>query len=154
MSHALAHVRGSRRQINPCSWAQSEHGLHPLQHTQQALQRVRIKIAPHLDPSPTRQHYGQPCRYLLFSVHPSNLTHTLLIEQVGCSDAYLPVKNILWPSVSCARNNANAECGEGTGKAIRNPKFLIEGRETNRQPGMDRKHSEGASAGAIMLLHS
>ena len=33
-------------------------------------------------------------------------------------------------------------------------KRLIEGRETNRQPGMDREHSEGASAGAIMLLHS
>jgi hypothetical protein len=25
--------------------------------------------------------------------------------------------------------------------------FLIEGRETNRQPGMDREHWEGASAG-------
>jgi hypothetical protein len=30
---ALAHVRSSGRQIDPCSWAQSKHGLHPLQHT-------------------------------------------------------------------------------------------------------------------------
>ena len=34
---ALAHVRGSGREIDPCSCAQSKHGLHPLQHTHQTL---------------------------------------------------------------------------------------------------------------------
>ena len=30
----------------------SKHGLRPLQHAYQSLQRVRIKIAPHFDPAP------------------------------------------------------------------------------------------------------
>src|ERR1019366_6788693 len=56
----LAHVGDSRSQIDPCSWAQSKHGLHPLQHTHQALERTRIKITMHFDPAPARQHHGQP----------------------------------------------------------------------------------------------
>ena len=56
----LAHVGDSRSQIDPCSWTQSKHGLHPLQRTHQALERIRIKIRMYLDPAPARQHNCQP----------------------------------------------------------------------------------------------
>src|ERR1700687_1923594 len=56
----LAHVGDSGSQIDPCGWPQSKHRLHPLQHTQQALERTRIKIRTYLDPAPARQHYCQP----------------------------------------------------------------------------------------------
>ena|SRR5579871_966108 len=56
----LAHVGDPGGQIDPCSWAQSKHGLRPLQQTHQALERIRIKIRMYLDPMPTQQHNGQP----------------------------------------------------------------------------------------------
>ena len=56
----LAHVGDSGGQIDPCGWAQSKHGLRPLQQTHQALERIRIKIRMYLDPAPARQHHGQP----------------------------------------------------------------------------------------------
>src|ERR1035438_7032359 len=56
----LAHVGDSGSQIDPCGWAQSKHGLDPLQQTHQALERTRIKIRMYLDPAPARQHHGQP----------------------------------------------------------------------------------------------
>ena len=50
----------------PCGWTQSKHGLHPLQCTHQALERIRIKIKMYLDPAPARQHHGQPtARFVL-----------------------------------------------------------------------------------------
>ena len=56
----LAHVGDSGGQIDPCGWAQSKHGLRPLQDAHQAFERTRIKIRMHLDPAPVRQHHGQP----------------------------------------------------------------------------------------------
>jgi len=56
----LAHVGDPGGQIDPCGWTQSEHGLHPLQHTHQALERTSIKIRTYLDPARARQHYCQP----------------------------------------------------------------------------------------------
>ena len=62
----LAHVGDSGGQIDPCGWTQSKHGLHPLQCTHQALERIRIKIRMYLDPAPARQHHGQPtARFVL-----------------------------------------------------------------------------------------
>jgi hypothetical protein len=63
----LAHVGDSRSQIDPCGWAQSKHGLDPLQHTDQPLECVHIKIAMHFDSAPAGQHHGQPATPLLFS---------------------------------------------------------------------------------------
>ena len=64
----LAHVGDPGGQIDPCGWAQSKHGLRPLQSTHQALERTRIKIRMHLDPAPARQHHGQPTtRFVLLS---------------------------------------------------------------------------------------
>lgn len=54
----LAHVGDPGGQIDPCSWAQSKHGLRPLQDGHQAFERTRIKIRMHLDPAPARQHHG------------------------------------------------------------------------------------------------
>lgn len=63
---SFAHVGDSRSQIDPCGWAQSKHGLGPLQKTHQALERIRIKIRMHLDPAAARQHHGHPTtRFLL-----------------------------------------------------------------------------------------
>ena len=56
----LAHVGDSGGQIDPCSWAQSKHGLHLLQCSHQALERLRIKIRKYLNAAPARQHHGQP----------------------------------------------------------------------------------------------
>jgi hypothetical protein len=50
----LPHVSDSRGQIDPCGWTQAKHGLHPLQCTHQARERVRIKIRMYLDPAPAR----------------------------------------------------------------------------------------------------
>ena len=67
----LAHVGDPGGQINPCSWAQSKHGLRPLQCTHQAFERVRIKVRMYLDPSPARQHHGQPTtRFVLLRRFP------------------------------------------------------------------------------------
>ncbi len=38
-------------QIDSRSWAQSKHGLRPLQHTHQALESIDIKIRMHFDPA-------------------------------------------------------------------------------------------------------
>jgi hypothetical protein len=62
---AFPHVSGSDRKIDPCSWAQSKHGLHSLQRTHQTLEGVHIKIAPHFDPPSVRQDIGQPATRLL-----------------------------------------------------------------------------------------
>jgi hypothetical protein len=56
---ALAHVSDSGGQIDPCGWAQSEHGLGLLQQTHQPLERICIKIRMYLDPAPARQYHGQ-----------------------------------------------------------------------------------------------
>ena len=56
----LAHVGDSRSQIDPCGWAQSKHGLRPLQNAHQAFERTRIKTRMYLDPAPARQHHRQP----------------------------------------------------------------------------------------------
>jgi len=62
----LAHVRDAGGQIDPCGWTESKHGLYPLQHTHQALERIRIKVRMYLDAAPVRQHHGQPTtRFLL-----------------------------------------------------------------------------------------
>src|ERR1035441_6725075 len=44
----LAHVGDPGGQIHPCSWAQSKHGLRPLQDAHQAFERTSIKIRMHL----------------------------------------------------------------------------------------------------------
>jgi len=59
-SNPLPHVGDPGGQIDPCCSTQSKHGLYPLQHTHQALERTRIKIRTHLDPAPARQYYCQP----------------------------------------------------------------------------------------------
>jgi hypothetical protein len=56
----LAHVGDPGGQIDPRSWAQSKHVLHPLRDAHQAFERTPIKIRMHLDPVPARQHHGQP----------------------------------------------------------------------------------------------
>jgi hypothetical protein len=62
----LAHVGDAGGQIDPCGWTQAKHGLHPLQCTHQALQRIRIKTRVYLDPAPARKHHGQPAtRFVL-----------------------------------------------------------------------------------------
>jgi len=62
----LAHIGDAGGQIDPCGWAQSKHGLRPLQDAHQALERIRIKIRMYLDPAPARQHHGQPAtRFVL-----------------------------------------------------------------------------------------
>jgi len=45
-------------QIDACSWAQSKHGLRPLQDAHQAFERIRIKVRMYLDPAPARQNHG------------------------------------------------------------------------------------------------
>ena len=55
MSHALAHVCGSRRQIDARRRAHTEHGLQPLQHSYQSRQRRPIKAGPNFD-SAARSH--------------------------------------------------------------------------------------------------
>ena len=54
----LAHVGDPGGQIDSCGWAQSKHGLRPLQYTHQALERTRVKIRMYLDPTPAPQHHG------------------------------------------------------------------------------------------------
>jgi len=61
----LPHISGSGRQIDRCRWAQSKHGLHPLQRTYQTLEGVPIKIALHFDPPSVPQYNGQPATRLL-----------------------------------------------------------------------------------------
>ena len=56
----LAHVGDPGGQIDPCGWTQSKHGLHPLQGTDQVLERIRIKIRMYLDPASARQYHDQP----------------------------------------------------------------------------------------------
>jgi serine/threonine protein kinase len=58
-------VLGAGRQIDPCRWAQSKHGLHPLQRTHQTLEGVHIKITLHFDPPSVRQYDGQTATRLL-----------------------------------------------------------------------------------------
>lgn len=45
----LTHVGDSGGQIDPCGCTQSKHGLHPLQCTYQAPERIRIKIRMYFD---------------------------------------------------------------------------------------------------------
>src|SRR5271157_1487191 len=45
----LAHVCGSRRQIDPCRRPKAEHRLQPLQHSHQSRQRRRIKAGANFD---------------------------------------------------------------------------------------------------------
>lgn len=72
----LAHVGDPGGQIDPCSWAQSKHGLRPLQDAHQAFERTRIKIRMHFDPAPARQHHGQPTtRFLLLRRFPGRQLH-------------------------------------------------------------------------------
>ncbi len=72
----LAHVGDSRSQIDPCGWAQSKHGLRPLQDAHQAFERGRVKITLHFDPAPARQHHGQPTtRFLLLRRSPGGQFH-------------------------------------------------------------------------------
>src|SRR5208282_5574680 len=61
----LAHVGDPGGQIDPCGWTQSKHGLHPLQCTHQALERICIKVRMHLDPTPARQHHRQSATRLV-----------------------------------------------------------------------------------------
>ncbi len=72
----LAHVGDSRSQIDPRGWAQSKHGLRPLQDAHQAFERGRVKITLHFDPAPARQHHGQPTtRFLLLRRFPGGQFH-------------------------------------------------------------------------------
>ena len=72
----LAHVGDPGGQIDPCSWAQSKHGLRPLQDGHQAFERTRIKIRMHLDPAPARQHHGQPTtRFVMLRRFPGRQLH-------------------------------------------------------------------------------
>ena len=88
----LAHIGDSRGQIDPCGWAQSKHGLGPLQKTHQALERIRIKIWMHLDPAPTRQHHGEPTtRFLLARRFPSCQLHRhQTIKTIGRGNSLTP----------------------------------------------------------------
>jgi len=73
---AWDHVGDSRSQIDPCSWAQSKHGLRPLQDAQQAFERTGIKIRMHLDPASARQDHGQPAtRFVLLRRFPGRQLH-------------------------------------------------------------------------------
>ena len=73
---AWDHVGDSRSQIDPCSWAQSKHGLRPLQDAQQAFERTGIKIRMHLDPASARQDHGQPAtRFVLLRQFPGGQLH-------------------------------------------------------------------------------
>jgi hypothetical protein len=56
----LAHVGDSGGQVDPCGWTQSKHGLHLLQCTHQALERIRIKIRMYLDPAPPESTTASP----------------------------------------------------------------------------------------------
>src|ERR1022692_1283643 len=72
----LAHVGDPGGQIDPCSWAQSKHGLRPLQDAHQAFERIRIKVRMYLDPAPARQHDGQPTtRFVLLRRFPCRQLH-------------------------------------------------------------------------------
>jgi len=72
----LAHVGDPGGQIDPCGWAQSKHGLRPLQDAHQAFERGRVKITLHFDPAPARQHHGQPTtRFLLLRRFPGGQFH-------------------------------------------------------------------------------
>jgi hypothetical protein len=72
----FAHVGDPGGQIDPCSWTQSKHRLHPLQCAHQAFERARIKIRMYLDPAPARQHDGQPTtRFLLRRRFPGAQLH-------------------------------------------------------------------------------
>ena len=85
----LAHVGDPGGQIDPCSWAQSKHGLHPLQDAHQAFERTRIKIRMHLDPAPARQHNGQPAtRFLLRRRFLGRQLH--LHQLAGCRNSCTP----------------------------------------------------------------
>jgi hypothetical protein len=72
----LAHVGHSGGQIDPCSCAQSKHGLRPLQNAHQAFERTRIKTRMYLDPAPARQHHRQPTtRFVLLRRFPGRQLH-------------------------------------------------------------------------------
>lgn len=72
----LAHVGDPGGQIDPRSWAQSKHGLRPLQDAHQAFERTRIKIRMHLDPAPSGQYHGQPTtRFVLLRRFPGRHLH-------------------------------------------------------------------------------
>src|ERR1019366_540810 len=87
----LAHVGDSGRQIDPCSWAQSKHGLHPLQHTYQPFERVYIKIAMHFDPASAQQYYGQSAsRLVLRQRFPDGQFHCHQLALCG-STSRLPL---------------------------------------------------------------
>jgi len=51
---SLAHVGRSRRQVDASRWPQTEHRLGGFQHTDELLQRDRIKAALHFDPASVR----------------------------------------------------------------------------------------------------
>ena len=61
----LVHVGEPSDQIDPCSWAQSKHGLRPLEDSHQAFERTRIKIWMHLDIAPARWHCCQPTTWFV-----------------------------------------------------------------------------------------
>ena len=55
----LAHVRGPRRQIDPCRRPPAEHGSEPLQHIQQLHQCGGVKPVPDLDSTAAPQCHRQ-----------------------------------------------------------------------------------------------
>ena len=78
----LAHVGDPGGQMDPCSWAQSKHGLRPLQDAHQAFQCICIEIRIYLDPPPARQHHGQPTtRFVQLRRFPGRQLHRHGVSQ-------------------------------------------------------------------------
>ena len=99
----LAHVSDPGGQIDPCGWAQSKHGLRPLQDAHQAFERNRIKIRMHLDPASARPHDGQPTiRFVLLRRFPGRQLH--LHQPIGRRNwptSFLPTP-FLQAAIQCA----------------------------------------------------
>ncbi len=71
----LAHVGGSRRQIDPRRRAKAEHRLQPLQHSHQSRQRRCIKAVAHFDPAPRGKNYRQDTTPVLPVTDPPRQFH-------------------------------------------------------------------------------
>src|SRR5271167_2483087 len=86
---ALAHVRCTCCQINPCCQPQPKHRLHSIQHTQQTLQRRRIKPLENFHSLPSRKNNGQlpaqwPSCYFHRHQPPADL-HSFTNVHFACS---------------------------------------------------------------------
>jgi hypothetical protein len=112
----LAHVRCARRQVDPRSRSESEHGLHSLQYAYQLLQCANIETTPYFDPPPACQHNRQAAAPVVRHLRGSARAIERLLRWLGAAQRNgnrrpaLRLPSLTWPmplavAIPCAHRN-------------------------------------------------